>query len=103
MCIRDSFITCHDGFTLNDLVSYAEKHNLANGEQGRDGANDNHSWNWGHEGPTDDPAILALRRRLMRNAVAMLMVSQGVPMPVSYTHLDVYKRQGAGSAFRCRR
>ena len=75
-----NFVTCHDGFTLNDLVSYAEKHNLANGEQGRDGANDNHSWNWGHEGPTDDPAIIAVRRRLMRNAVAMLMVSQGVPM-----------------------
>ena len=75
-----NFVTCHDGFTLNDLVSYAEKHNLANGEEGRDGANDNHSWNWGHEGPTDDPAINTLRRRLMRNAIAMLMVSQGVPM-----------------------
>ncbi|WP_374689832.1 glycogen debranching protein GlgX [Promineifilum sp.] len=75
-----NFVTCHDGFTLNDLVSYAEKHNLANGENNQDGANDNHSWNWGHEGPTDDPAIMALRRRLMRNAIAILMVSQGVPM-----------------------
>ncbi len=75
-----NFVTCHDGFTLRDLVSYAEKHNLANGEQGRDGANDNYSWNWGHEGPTSDPEIVALRRRLMRNAIAMLMVSQGVPM-----------------------
>jgi len=75
-----NFVTCHDGFTLNDLVSYAEKHNMANGEDNRDGANDNHSWNWGHEGPTDDPAILALRGRLMRNAIAILMVCQGVPM-----------------------
>lgn len=75
-----NFITCHDGFTLNDLVSYAGKHNLANGENNRDGANDNYSWNWGHEGPTDDPVIRALRRRLMKNAIAILMVSQGVPM-----------------------
>ncbi len=75
-----NFITCHDGFTLNDLVSYAEKHNLANGEDNRDGANDNHSWNWGQEGPTDDPAIQALRDRLMRNAITILMVCQGVPM-----------------------
>lgn len=75
-----NFITAHDGFTLNDLVSYAEKHNLANGEDNRDGANDNNSWNWGHEGPTDDPAILALRQRLMRSAIAILMVCQGVPM-----------------------
>ncbi len=75
-----NYITCHDGFTLNDLVSYARKHNTANGEDNRDGANDNHSWNWGHEGPTDDPGITALRRRMMRNAIAMLMVCQGVPM-----------------------
>lgn len=75
-----NFVTCHDGFTLNDLVSYAVKHNLANGEDNRDGANDNHSWNWGHEGPTDDPAILTLRERMMRNAIAILMVCQGVPM-----------------------
>ena len=75
-----NFITCHDGFTLNDLVSYSGKHNMANGEDNRDGANDNYSWNWGHEGPTDDPAILALRGRLMRNAIAILMVCQGVPM-----------------------
>ena len=75
-----NFVTCHDGFTLNDLVSYAGKHNLANGEDNRDGANDNYSWNWGQEGPTDDPGILALRRRLMRNAIAILMVCQGVPM-----------------------
>ncbi|MCB1803522.1 MAG: glycogen debranching enzyme, partial [Gammaproteobacteria bacterium] len=67
-------------FTLNDLVSYSGKHNLANGEDNRDGANDNNSWNCGAEGPTDDPAILALRGRLMRNAIALLMVCQGVPM-----------------------
>ena len=75
-----NFITCHDGFTLADLVSYAAKHNLANGENNRDGANDNNSWNWGHEGPTDNPAVLALRGRMMRNAIAILMVCQGVPM-----------------------
>jgi isoamylase len=75
-----NFITCHDGFTLNDLVSYSEKHNWANGEENRDGANDNNSWNWGVEGPTDDPKILALRRRLMKNGIAILMVSQGVPL-----------------------
>ena len=70
----------HDGFTLNDLVSYNDKHNEANGEGNRDGANDNNSWNCGWEGPTDDPGINALRRRQMKNAVAMLLVSQGVPM-----------------------
>jgi isoamylase len=75
-----NFITCHDGFTLNDLVAYSEKHNWANGEENQDGANDNHSWHWGVEGPTDDPEILALRRRLMKNGIAILMVSQGVPL-----------------------
>jgi len=75
-----NFITAHDGFTLNDLVSYNEKHNLANGENNGDGANDNESWNCGWEGPTDDPEINALRKRQMKNAVAMLMVSQGIPM-----------------------
>jgi glycogen operon protein len=75
-----NFVTCHDGFTLADLVSYNEKHNEANGEQNRDGANDNYSWNCGVEGPTDDPAIVSLRKRQMKNALAMLLVSQGVPM-----------------------
>jgi glycogen operon protein len=75
-----NFITAHDGFSLADLFSYNEKHNEANGEDNRDGHNHNFSWNCGYEGPTDDPAINALRRRLMRNAVAILMVSQGVPM-----------------------
>jgi glycogen operon protein len=75
-----NFITCHDGFTLWDLVSYNLKHNEANGEDNRDGHNDNLSWNCGVEGPTDDPAILALRRRQARNFIAILMLSQGVPM-----------------------
>lgn len=75
-----NFIIAHDGFTLNDIVSYNDKHNEANGENNRDGANDNNSWNCGVEGETDDPEILALRRRQMKNAMAILMVSQGVPM-----------------------
>ena len=75
-----NFVTAHDGFTLNDLVSYDEKHNLANGEENRDGESHNRSWNCGVEGPTDDPDILALRRRQMRNFWATLMLSQGTPM-----------------------
>jgi isoamylase len=75
-----NFITAHDGFTLNDLVTYNEKHNEANGEENRDGDNDNHSWNCGAEGPTDDPKIEALRRRQCRNFLATLFLSQGVPM-----------------------
>lgn len=75
-----NFITCHDGFTLMDLVSYNHKHNEANGEGNNDGSNDNDSWNCGWEGLTDDPGINALRRRQIKNAIALLMVSQGVPM-----------------------
>lgn len=75
-----NFITCHDGFTLMDLVSYNYKHNYANGEEGRDGTNDNHSWNCGYEGHTDNKTINALRRRQIKNALTILMVSQGVPM-----------------------
>jgi len=75
-----NFITCHDGFTLHDLVSYNHKHNEANGEENRDGADHNFSWNCGHEGPTDDPAINQLRQRQARNYMALLMLSQGVPM-----------------------
>jgi isoamylase len=75
-----NFITCHDGFTLADLVSYDRKHNEANGEANRDGSDANSSWNCGDEGPTADPAVLALRRRQARNLVATLLVSQGVPM-----------------------
>jgi glycogen operon protein len=75
-----NFVTAHDGFTLNDLVSYNDKHNEANGEDGNDGANDNRSWNCGVEGPTDDPEILALRAKQRRNFIATLFLSQGVPM-----------------------
>ncbi|MFY9908580.1 MAG: glycogen debranching protein GlgX [Candidatus Sulfotelmatobacter sp.] len=75
-----NFVTAHDGFTLQDLVSYNEKHNEANGENNRDGNNDNRSWNCGAEGPTEDPNILALRARQKRNMLATLLLSQGVPM-----------------------
>ncbi len=75
-----NFVTAHDGFTLCDLVSYNEKHNEANGDNNSDGANDNNSWNMGAEGPTDDPAINELRERQMRNFLATLILSQGVPM-----------------------
>ena len=73
-------ITVHDGFTLADLFAYNEKHNLANGEDNRDGSSDNHSNNCGHEGPTDDPGILALRRQLRRNQLACLLLAQGLPL-----------------------
>jgi len=75
-----NFVTCHDGFTLADLVSYEQKHNAANGEDNRDGPDDNHSWNCGVEGETDDGAILALRKRQQHNFLATLLLSQGVPM-----------------------
>jgi isoamylase len=75
-----NFVTAHDGFTLADLVSYDDKHNLANGEGDRDGESHNRSWNCGVEGPTDDPRVLALRRRQQRNFLATLMLSQGIPM-----------------------
>ena len=75
-----NFVVAHDGFTLNDLVSYNEKHNEANGEDNQDGESYNRSWNCGVEGPTDDPEILDLRHRQMRNIMATLMLSQGTPM-----------------------
>jgi isoamylase len=75
-----NFVTAHDGFTLTDLVSYDHKHNEANGEDNRDGTDDNRSWNCGVEGPTDDPAVLGLRARQKRNFLATLLLSQGVPM-----------------------
>jgi glycogen operon protein len=75
-----NFITAHDGFTLHDLVSYNEKHNEANGEENRDGHNENLSWNCGAEGDTDDPNVLSLRERQKRNLLATLLLSQGVPM-----------------------
>jgi glycogen operon protein len=77
-----NFVTCHDGFTLNDLVSYNDKHNEDNGEDNRDGANDNRSWNCGFEGSTDDPAIERLRNRQIKNFLSVTMLSLGVPMIV---------------------
>ena len=78
-----NFITCHDGFTLRDLVSYNDKHNEANGEGNRDGSNDNCSWNCGQEGETRDPEVLDLRLRQMKNMLTVLLTSRGVPMLLS--------------------
>jgi glycogen operon protein len=89
-----NFITAHDGFTLNDLVSYNEKHNEANGEDNRDGHSDNRSWNCGVEGPTEDPAIVELRYRQMRNLLATLFLSQGTPMLLAG---DEFARTQGGS------
>src|ERR1700755_2907105 len=75
-----NFITAHDGFTLNDWASYNDKHNEANGEGNRDGSSNNHSWNCGAEGPTDDPDICSLRERQKRNMLATLLLAQGTPM-----------------------
>jgi isoamylase len=77
-----NFVTCHDGFTLNDLVSYNQKHNEANGEDNRDGADDNRSWNCGVEGPSTDPAVESLRNRQIKNFLTVTMLSLGVPMIV---------------------
>ncbi|MCO8307398.1 glycogen debranching protein GlgX [Streptomyces hygroscopicus] len=89
-----NFVTCHDGFTLRDLVSYDEKHNEANGESNRDGESYNRSWNCGVEGETDDPAVRTLRERQMRNFIATLMLSQGVPM---LSHGDEFGRTQGGN------
>ena len=78
-----NFVTSHDGFTLYDLVSYNEKHNWDNGEENRDGTNDNASWNCGAEGSTDDPEIIALRMRQMKNMLTVLLTSRGIPMLLS--------------------
>ncbi|KPC63820.1 glycogen debranching protein, partial [Streptomyces sp. NRRL WC-3753] len=75
-----NFVTAHDGFTLRDLVSYERKHNEANGEENRDGTDDNRSWNCGAEGESDDPAVTALRHRQLRNLLTTLLLSTGVPM-----------------------
>jgi len=75
-----NFVTCHDGFTLNDLVSYDRKHNEANGEENRDGSDDNRSWNCGVEGPTDDPAVEKLRNRQVKNFLTVTLLSIGMPM-----------------------
>src|SRR5207244_231373 len=78
-----NFITSHDGFPLNDLVSYNQKHNEENGEGNRDGDNNNYSYNYGVEGPTRRRSIEAIRQRQLRNMIATLMLSQGVPMLVA--------------------
>jgi isoamylase len=75
-----NFVTCHDGFTLNDLVSYNSKHNDANGEDNRDGSNDNHSWNCGVEGPTTDAGIEGLRNRQVKNCIALTLLAAGTPL-----------------------
>src|SRR6202008_4137071 len=75
-----NFVTCHDGFTLNDLVSYNVKHNEANGEGNRDGENDNRGWNCGVEGPSSDPAVEALRNRQVKNFLTCTLLSLGMPM-----------------------
>ncbi|HEV3068424.1 MAG TPA: glycogen debranching protein GlgX [Streptosporangiaceae bacterium] len=93
-----NFVTCHDGFTLADLVSYNAKHNEANGEGGRDGSDDNRSWNCGTEGPTEDPAILALRKRQEGNFLATLLLSQGVPMLAAGDELG-RSQQGNNNAY----
>jgi glycogen operon protein len=93
-----NFVTCHDGFTLTDLVSYNDKHNEANGDGNADGSNDNRSWNCGTEGPTDDPAITSLRGRQERNFLATLLLSQGVPMLLAGDELG-RTQQGNNNAY----
>jgi isoamylase len=94
-----NFVTCHDGFSLNDLVSYNQKHNEANGEDNRDGANDNKSWNCGVEGPTDDPEIEALRNRQVKNFHAVNLLSIGLPMILMGD--EVRRTQGGNNNFYC--
>jgi glycogen operon protein len=92
-------VTVHDGFTLADLYAYDAKYNEANGEENRDGSNDNHSTNCGHEGPTDDPQILALRRQLRKNQLACLMLAQGVPLLLAGD--EVSNSQGGNNNAYC--
>ncbi|MBC2874521.1 MULTISPECIES: glycogen debranching protein GlgX [Streptomyces] len=94
-----NFVTAHDGFTLRDLVSYERKHNEANGEGNRDGSDDNRSWNCGAEGPTDDPGVLALRRRQARNLLTTLLLSTGVPMLVAGDEMG--RTQGGNNNAYC--
>jgi glycogen operon protein len=94
-----NFVTAHDGFTLNDLVSYNEKHNEANGENGADGTDDNRSWNCGGEGPSSDIDVLALRDRQMRNFLTTLFLSQGVPMLVAGD--EIARTQGGNNNAYC--
>jgi isoamylase len=94
-----NFVTCHDGFTLNDLVSYNQKHNDGNGEANRDGADDNRSWNCGVEGPSDDPVVEAVRNRQVKNFLAFTMLSLGVPMVVMGD--EVRRSQGGNNNPYC--
>ena len=94
-----NFVTCHDGFTLNDLVSYERKHNEANGENNRDGADDNRSWNCGTEGPSDDPAVEALRNRQVKNFLTVTMLALGVPMILMGD--EVRRTQGGNNNAYC--
>jgi glycogen operon protein len=93
-----NFVTCHDGFTLADLVSYNDKHNEANGERGADGSDDNRSWNCGAEGPSQDPGITALRHRQQRNFLSTVLLSQGVPMLLAGDELG-RTQQGNNNAY----
>jgi isoamylase len=94
-----NFVTCHDGFTLNDLVSYDRKHNEENGENNRDGADDNRSWNCGVEGPSDDPAVEALRNRQVKNYLTVTLLSLGVPMILMGD--EVRRTQGGNNNAYC--
>jgi glycogen operon protein len=94
-----NFVTCHDGFTLNDLVSYDGKHNEANGEGNRDGSDDNRTWNCGVEGPTDDPAVEKLRNRLVKNFLTATMLSIGLPMIAMGD--EVRRTQGGNNNVYC--
>ena len=94
-----NFVTCHDGFTLNDLVSYDHKHNEANGEGNRDGSDDNRSWNCGVEGPSDDPAVEKLRNRQVKNFLTVTLLSLGVPMIVMGD--EVRRSQGGNNNAYC--
>ncbi len=94
-----NFVTCHDGFTLADLVSYNDKHNEANGEDGRDGSNDNRSWNCGAEGPAAEPGIAELRARQQRNFLVTLFLSQGIPMLLSGD--EIGRTQGGNNNAYC--
>ena len=94
-----NFVTAHDGFTLHDLVTYSHKHNEANGEHNRDGADDNQAWNCGVEGETDDPGVVSLRERQKRNLLASLFLSQGVPMLVAGDEMG--RTQGGNNNAYC--
>src|SRR4029078_5984720 len=93
-----NFVTAHDGFTLQDLVSYDHKHNEDNGEDNRDGANDNNSWNCGAEGPTDDPKITEIREKKKRAFLATLIFSQGIPMLLAGDEIS-HTQRGNNNAY----